>query len=751
MPIPVPNGSLRNQWHIADHGPDNASVLICPNDVPGGWNYSTSPQDLKKDCWAHSLLLFASEGDLKLSKQGSLLSPLPTTSIPRYNGGEHPDRDWYHQRQICSIGDLYSFSSEGNSKWTDFATTKGASLLHWQAGEPPAQPIPLRSLQQWLPSEDSIYPSSTMVEILGISEGLINLRTFISNNNDPIRTTSSIQNSSVPLQGGASLITISPSRALGSYPRRVFLNPKAPKQGIAVTLISLPTLYTCTPTDANVNWLPEELLTNLQILGPFEIFSDGSWVSKGDPWKHIMGNSPEYAGTIGLTFVSTLEDWKDRPIYTLQLVNGEGLLAISAYTMELLGILIALSILAHFQMTTKISSDCEAAVKSVNNLRESRKVIRAKARDASLLTMAAKLLGSQNTEVVWIKGHPEKSHPDADEWTKDMWGNHLADRTAAGIFFGQVEYQYQNLYSNLLSITALPILDVKELSSRLAPMNFWYFGTDEGQLVSTSITDAVQKNRATRYLQKRDGFRAERELPLQWQDYDLTLTATIWQMKKNKQTRTLRNRLIFDKHWHSGNRAKSNKTKSLQSQLEKCPFCPNTDSAAHWIVHCQGNTRAVALRQELVRNIKSYSISLYSDNREYQPTTSSMTEEYLGFLDTCPETWRGLWTQSQLGSFRFGPFEQHYSDHKRNFLRKHFLTLGRMTTDTTMLIWQTRQLTVLELSEYMTQHPDPRYSQPDHVFYPNVEHTTLSLPQLTTLAHSAVQPAYVPPVQNLLN
>jgi len=46
--------------------------------------------------------------------------------------------------------------------------------------------------------------------------------------------------------------------------------------------------------------------------------------------------------------------------------------------MELLGILIALSILAHFKMTIKISSDCEAAVKSVNNLRKSRKVIKAK-------------------------------------------------------------------------------------------------------------------------------------------------------------------------------------------------------------------------------------------------------------------------------------------------------------------------------------------------------------------------------------
>ena len=186
------------------------------------------------------------------------------------------------------------------------------------------------------------------------------------------------------------------------------------------------------------------------------------------------GELPEYAGTIGLAFVSTLDDWKDRPIYTLQLVNGEGLLAISAYTMELLGILIALSILAHFQMTTKISSDCEAAVKSVNNLRESRKVIRAKARDASLLAMAAKLLGSQNTEVAWIKGHPEKSHPDADDWTKEMWGNHLADRTAAGIFFGQVDYQYQNIYLNLNSTSDTGCEETILFASPYELLVFWH-------------------------------------------------------------------------------------------------------------------------------------------------------------------------------------------------------------------------------------------------------------------------------------
>jgi len=71
-------------------------------------------------------------------------------------------------------------------------------------------------------------------------------------------------------------------------------------------------------------------------------------------------------------------------------------------------------------------------------------------------------------------------------------------------------------------------------------------------------------------------------------------------------------------------------------------------------------------------------MTLYSENKEYQHTISAVTEEYLGFLDNCPEVWRGPWTQSQLDTFRIGPFEQQYIDHKRNFLRKHFLTLGEM-------------------------------------------------------------------------
>jgi len=121
---------------------------------------------------------------------------------------------------------------------------------------------------------------------------------------------------------------------------------------------------------------------------PFFIYSDGSWSSKGDPWQHVMGNLTEHSGSIGLTFLSGLKDWRERPVYTLQIVNGEGLEAISAFTMELFGILVSLAILSHRDISSTIYSDCEAAVKSLNNHRNSRKPIRASTRDANILSIA---------------------------------------------------------------------------------------------------------------------------------------------------------------------------------------------------------------------------------------------------------------------------------------------------------------------------------------------------------------------------
>ena len=207
------------------------------------------------------------------------------------------------------------------------------------------------------------------------------------------------------------------------------------------------------------------------------------------------------------------------------------------------------------------------------------------------------------------------------------------------------------------------------------------------------------------------------------------------------------NRLIFDKHWHSGNRAKASKSPLQTSQLEKCPFCPNPDSAAHWIVHCQENTRAVVIRQDLSRLIRDRSKSLIADNPDHRFSIESVTEDYLAFLSgPRTEVWVGLWTYSQLESFRSGSEDQFFPEYKRNLLKKHFLAIGKLTTETTTKIWQSRQRTEVDLADYMELHPDPSYTPPKYRFSPNTEFSTLTQTQLMVLARAATQPL-PPPIQ----
>ena len=141
----------------------------------------------------------------------------------------------------------------------------------------------------------------------------------------------------------------------------------------------------------------------------------------------MIGNAPEFDGSIGLIFMSALDNWKELLIYSMEIVNGKKLGSNSAFSMELFAILVALSILCYFRLPSTIYSDCEAAIKSVNNLSNGSKRIRSTTRDASMLSSAVNLLRDQDTLLRWTKGHPENVDRDADNWTKEMWGNHLSD------------------------------------------------------------------------------------------------------------------------------------------------------------------------------------------------------------------------------------------------------------------------------------------------------------------------------------
>jgi len=205
---------------------------------------------------------------------------LPIVNLPSVNE-VLPPRGWIAQRNISTQGNLCSISKEGKSSWHKFTPTEG-SLINKTilAGDPPDEPIILRPLQQWLPSSDSAFLSKAVVEILGFDAAQtdrVKVRTYLSNNRDTVKSTSTVNSSSDPMLGGSSEILLLSTQALGSYPYRVYTNnPKSDGKSRAINFIAEPTLYECDRGTPKHTWLSEDMEGKIRRLGPFVIYYDGS-------------------------------------------------------------------------------------------------------------------------------------------------------------------------------------------------------------------------------------------------------------------------------------------------------------------------------------------------------------------------------------------------------------------------------------------------------------------------------------------
>ena len=693
--------------------------------------------------WASSMVQFSAEAGMFLCRQGpfparSAASSLITASMP-----SNRPQPWCYvnDRHISQLGDLYSYISGSTPTWHDFSTTAGHAMAEIQLGSPPSDPVCLRSDQFWLPMDtaESIFPRDTIVEILGFTHDdppLVNIRKWRTNDGGSVARTKDVYLSKYPpLMGGATGLSLFPAEALGLTPSRIYLNPLSNSYR-QIGFISSPTVYTIptpcslpqedpppvltTPLpDSPPHWFPLEDLKYLASHGPISIYSDGSWSPRGSSWPHIVRTSPPYAGSVGLAIVSNTPEWKDLPIITVPIINGQNMEALSAYSMEVLGILTALSISAgvpHTKVT--IYSDCQSAVTKLRNIKNNKYTLRAKTRDVSLLAAAISHWNSlSNTNICWVKGHPEKKEPDASLWTRKMWGNHLSDRTAAGVLNGTTEYQYQNLYSNLLILTPQDPLDAMHLSQKLAPNGLWYYGTDKGQLLSPSIIDRIQTRRLCKYLNDRDTQRFNRaKLPSKWKYFNMPLAAKLWKMSA-PNLRNMKNRLIYDKHCHPGNMSKKIKDPVLYTLASKCPFCPSHDSQAHWTVQCTAVPRTTQLRTEAISNIKSLvkTVADSQDNADSKTAIYTLRDNYLSLLTgpkKSPEVWMGLWTDDQLDDFGATAY---YPGPLVSILKKLFYNIGSILADAIMTIWKSRQQAEVELAMRHATSPIPGYIPPLHL------------------------------------
>ena len=159
------------------------------------------------------------------------------------------------------------------------------------------------------------------------------------------------------------------------------------------------------------------------------LYTDGSYSETNSGLRSVMDKTAVTRAASGsIVVMHAGEDWRERPIFTLGIRQGQDIHASSAFTMEYLALTGALLLQKEIQ-AEKTYTDCQSVYKIVcnrqehlNNTDESHRVL--------LQTMNG-ILAHGLQMPGWVPSHVEKDKSkQKDSWTRNEWGNYIADKVA---------------------------------------------------------------------------------------------------------------------------------------------------------------------------------------------------------------------------------------------------------------------------------------------------------------------------------
>jgi len=132
------------------------------------------------------------------------------------------------------------------------------------------------------------------------------------------------------------------------------------------------------------------------------------------------------------------------------------------------------------------------------------------------------------------------------------------------------------------------IWHVPELETLAMNLSPWHWITKDKNQLLQPVQQLIQNKTINAYLIDRDIYRGKRGLDEKWQDAHLGLIEDVWKTRKLRMGKQATiNRLIWDKGWQGGNRAKVTTLSHLAEDVWiGCGDCGKTDSQNHWIREC---------------------------------------------------------------------------------------------------------------------------------------------------------------------
>ena len=169
-------------------------------------------------------------------------------------------------------------------------------------------------------------------------------------------------------------------------------------------------------------------------LPTWEAYTDGAFIKTTSDLNEILGidRDCKSSGGAAVVFISPSEEWHRKPLHILQIDTTDKWHTTSVFPFELLAIVLAEVIGAITHTPLTIRSDSQA---SIGALVQPTMHKQSRLKAGLFLQQASKTIGELSRikhTISHVYGHPERRQPDDTLWTRDMWGNHVADIIAGG-------------------------------------------------------------------------------------------------------------------------------------------------------------------------------------------------------------------------------------------------------------------------------------------------------------------------------
>ena len=160
----------------------------------------------------------------------------------------------------------------------------------------------------------------------------------------------------------------------------------------------------------------------------FDIYTDGSWKNTPSAVDYTFRVNTQNTITANgaVVLLSRGDDWKTKPIHVIEITDASKIAPKAVYPVELLSITAALNISASVQNKPEVVTDSESSIKHITSRKPQRQ---ANSPVVPLLTSARHWLKMSETTIRHVHSHQGDGKP-TSQWTRDIWGNHIADRVA---------------------------------------------------------------------------------------------------------------------------------------------------------------------------------------------------------------------------------------------------------------------------------------------------------------------------------